>query len=294
MRRILGGMTAALLILLFAPAIPAHAVSERHEQTSTTSLVQDKSATVACAGNKIVVGVGAYISGGNGGVALTGVVPAAGLGSVTAYANAQANHSTPWSVTVFAVCRYQPNLGTERVAAAAVDGNTATATCTANKVVVSTGFRINGALGGGKYLTGILPSADISSVAVTSNIPATAASPLYTFALCAWPQPQSWQRTRSAGLVTATATKTGLADPPAMQYGWAETFGGGAVITGTGAALIDGFGANAALEGTFAHASRVAGSSLATVGSRSVGLDSGEWGVDTYGDWIGAWYAAES
>ena len=118
--------------------------------TAPTS-VASRTVSASCTTGRSVIGVGAFISDGNGEVILDGMQPAADLRSVTASAyEDDSGYAGVWSLTAVAVCAAAPT-GLQRVVATSTSTSTsprsATATCPAGKSAHGAGFELTGALG---------------------------------------------------------------------------------------------------------------------------------------------------
>ena len=288
MRRILGGTLAASLIVITLTT-PAYAASSRHEQTSIVSTDTSKSVSVSCGPTKFLAGMGARVNGGNGMVALTGVVPTTAMTAVTAHAEARVSFTAPWSLTVFAVCIDSPWYVEIVTSPAAPGSSVATATCPAPKVVFSGGFLLPQPTGGG-YLTGLVPSVGLSSVTVTAGGTVSSQPGPIAVALCG--MYAGWARTSGTSSIDTAASKSAFAGLP-VGADPRDTYivGAGARIIGEGA-LIDAFTPLAGFDGAMAHAARIAGGQLAKSGPAAAVTESGDWGVACYGNAIGAWYGA--
>jgi hypothetical protein len=272
MRILTGGVLAAFVIVLVTPGL-AQASSGYNEQGSAFDSSPDKSATVTCPAGTKAIGSGGWIHLGNGGVALTGIVPSPDLTSVTAYGRARASHSGAWSVKAIALC--DDGLDPERASGGGL--GTATATCPASKILYSTGYRVISPAGE-QYVDEVVPSAGLTNV----QAHASGGAFVVAFGICALPM-NNFARTRAP--VDPGADATAGKPVVAVDFGsW--VFGAGVKATGW---MVDGLGPNSTLDGGRARAWPVE-PGLPTKGARVAALDFGDGGMDVYGLCIGSWY----
>jgi hypothetical protein len=275
MRILTGGILAAFVIVLVTPGL-AHAANGYHEATSAYDATPDKSATVSCPAGKKAIGSGGWVKDGNGGVALTGIVPAADLTAVTAFGRARPLHAGQWSVTAMVICTdgSDPEL---------VFGSGVTPDCPSNKVLTSAGYRLL-SLTGEQYVDEVVPSRTLTNVQVHVG---GGVAPVLAFGICALAQANA-ARTLANAEPGPAASKDIVAGKPQMSYDFGSwVFGGGVKATG---AMVDGLAPNATLDGARARAWRIQ-PTLVTKSARMTLAASDDWDMSVYSLCIGSWYS---
>ncbi|HEX8626845.1 MAG TPA: hypothetical protein VF755_01580 [Catenuloplanes sp.] len=205
--RLAVGTATTVIAVVGALVLPTPAYAAyRQRAESPRDTTASKTATAACLGGEVLIGAGGRINDGQGGVALTAVVPA--QNSVTVRGDALAGHHGTWSVIAVAVCQ-SASIGAAGVVSGQL-GSPSTATCADGARLRGTGF----ALPPGAVLTSLLPSLNDASVTVrTPAIPVGAAPPV-AYAICVRQLPVShrlrdYQRSSP---VDAAAAQTVAAD----------------------------------------------------------------------------------
>ncbi len=142
-------LTLAAAMLL--PASPASAAIPGLQRLVTTSPSNStgnpKAASATCPAGKNVIGLGGYVTGGNGQVVLTELLPDAMSAKVRAVAYEDASgYDGDWSVTAVAVCA-DPPPGLQRVSTQSPGDSDAkewNVTCPNGKKILGLGGRLNG------------------------------------------------------------------------------------------------------------------------------------------------------
>ena len=243
MRILTGGILAAFVMVLVMPG-PAQAASAYHEQSSAYDSSTAKSATATCPTGEKAIGSGGWIKDGNGHVALTGIVPAPDLSSVTAVGRAMPGQVGSWSVNAVAICGV--GLDPERVMD--TGAATATAACPAGKIVSSTGYAVL-APAGGAYVDEVIPSNWMSFVEV-HGVNAVA---VVAYGICVEPMARA-ERTTVGSEPGSADSKDVTAGKPAMLQDFGSwIFGGGVKATG---AMVDALVPSPTLDSARARAWR--------------------------------------
>jgi hypothetical protein len=106
---------AAFGLMPMTPAAAAIAGLQRVESTSPVNSVFPKVASASCLPGKKVIGMGGYVTNGNGEVVLNEIIPDAALGRVRATAwEDETGYAGNWSITAIAMCA-DPLPGLQRV-----------------------------------------------------------------------------------------------------------------------------------------------------------------------------------
>jgi hypothetical protein len=125
-------------------ATPAHASSWRIFHSSPSNADPVKAARVTCPEDSVpYAGGGAvdYGEAGNGGAALTAIVPDLAARAVVVTATAPAGQSTDWAVVAFAICS---TFNLDPKVVVRTGSGTATASCPGDKALFGAGFRVAG------------------------------------------------------------------------------------------------------------------------------------------------------
>lgn len=250
------------------PASPAAAAIPGLQRVVTTSPLNSvgnpKVASAACPAGKNVIGTGGYVTGGNGQVVLTEILPDTQLTKVRAVAYEDATgYGGNWSVTAVAVCANPPS-GLQRVATQSAtnsDDKDLTASCPNAKRTLGLGARLNG-FEGRVFLNALQPFAQVSGhlyasedkAGLSGNWSAT------LVLMCADPVP---------GLTSITNWSTGGSSSPksvavACPAGTVAISAGGMISAGIGDygqhhVLIDRLDVSAALDHGTAGAAEAEG-----------------------------------
>ncbi|GAB3400363.1 hypothetical protein GCM10027569_03980 [Flindersiella endophytica] len=194
-----------------------------------------KFATATCPAGKVLVGTGYRVDFATGEVVVDDLLPNGSTTTaptaVTVGAYEEDPVGTPWQVLAFAVCA-NPVSGLVRIPATSVsnssDFDNATAACPAGKVMLGTGYELNGALGE-VVVDDFRPNGSTTTAPTAVTVGAYEADPNFpgnwtitAYAICAFPVP---------GLVRVPETS-----PSGSENSKDETAvcPAGKVLTGTG------------------------------------------------------------
>ena len=118
-----------------------------YSHTSSYDGSTNKSTSVECGTNQVVLGTGYELSGAHGDALVTSVTPSQTKVTVEASAVDLSSSMSGWSVTAFAVCAADPG-GRSQVSQTTTSGSGYTqmgnVTCPAGKEAFGTGFALNG------------------------------------------------------------------------------------------------------------------------------------------------------
>jgi hypothetical protein len=167
-----GRAVVAALVVIGAAAFGPALGSARPAAAATGTV---RTAVADCPLGQVMLGAGGRIVDGHGAVVLSAVVPDQALGSVTVRGEARPGYAGDWMVRATAVCAEVPSGVDVRLVPSGVQPGVAT--CPAGTRVTGTGFR----LPPGGYLTGLVPSADLTRVTVGSG--GSASDPV-AYAIC--------------------------------------------------------------------------------------------------------------
>jgi hypothetical protein len=187
------------------PTTPALAGGSPHRFDATTGPDAEsaKTATAECPPGLFVFGVGARVTGGEGGVVITAIVPDASMGSVTAAATARDWFDGVWSLTAFAVCDVA-YAGVGRVSETTYGETSASATCPGHTRLTGAGFRWDGSVETrGVREVALGPGLLTARVGLGG---ATGPTSLTTYAICRW---YSWQDGPAGAVVNNPGTLDG-------------------------------------------------------------------------------------
>lgn len=195
MKRRISGVLGALLLcgaLLVVTAGLASAAVPGLQRTAvpvTSFSISPTSAEASCPPGKRVIGTGARISGGQGEVIITGIIPNATLTSVTVTGHEDANgFSGNWTVTAIAICA-DPLPGLVR--AVGIQGpnrdspKLLNVQCPDGKKAIGTGAATSGALGRARLESMIAGADDSSARAFQQQGDTIGEWSLTTYAICA-------------------------------------------------------------------------------------------------------------
>ena len=184
---VIAGLAAGALAIPAAEvatgtATAAHATSWRTARSSPTNAEPVKAARVTCPEDSVpYAGGGAvdYGPAGNGGAALTAIVPDLAARSVVVTATAPPGQSADWAVVAFAICSTA-----EQPAVVVRSGaGTATAVCPHDQALFGAGFRVAGDPAVG-HVTGIDLNPEVTGVRVTAGGPGGATAEVTAIAVC--------------------------------------------------------------------------------------------------------------
>jgi hypothetical protein len=162
-------------------ATPAHASSWRIFHSSPSNADPVKAARVTCPEDSVpYAGGGAvdYGEAGNGGAALTAIVPDLAARAVVVTATAPAGQSTDWAVVAFAICS---TFNLDPKVVVRTGSGTATASCPGDKALFGAGFRVAGDPSD-SHVTGIDLNPDVTRV--TAGGPSAASAEVTAIAVC--------------------------------------------------------------------------------------------------------------
>jgi hypothetical protein len=235
---VVAGLVAGALVVPAAEvatgtATAAHASSWRTGRSSPSNAEPVKAVRVTCPDDSVpYAGGGAVVYGqaGNGGAALTSIVPVPGAGAVVVTATAPAGQTADWALVGFAICS---TFNLDPVVVVRTGPGTATAACDDGMALFGAGFHVAGDPATG-HVTGIDLNPDVTAVRVTAGGPGAADAEVAAIAVCL-----------PAGLPTrlVQARNDGAGWPKLVsrQDNDAELkpYATGATVTGPGAATLD-------------------------------------------------------
>jgi hypothetical protein len=164
-------------------ATPAHASSWRTARSGPSNAEPVKAVAVNCPDGSVpYAGGGAvdYRQAGNGGAALTAIVPNLATNSVVVTATAPAGQTANWALVAFAICSTF-DLDPEVVVHTGL--GTAAATCDDDMALFGAGFRVGGDPSV-SHVTGIDLNPDVTGVLVTAGGPGGATANVTAIAVC--------------------------------------------------------------------------------------------------------------
>lgn len=286
------GVSATVVGVVAGVATPAHATGgwfTRYEVTSAFDTTSPKSVVAGCPEGELVHSTGGRVNGADGGVALTEIVPNAGLTSVTAEGKARPGHVGAWSVTAFAVCNDPIIERTDpvRVTSGPVVGSTAAASCTNGRQLTGVGFDV---VSEPSFVHKVQPNSDLTRVDV-----AAAGTGIFVgvraFGICAYhPEEVPFLLQGSAGPndnPTQTAVTPDVGAQPWLKQSVFVL--GGRVSGGPGNVMLDGLVPQNNL--TAARASAAVVSPLPWLGLPRQLVETASAGVDTDDDYSTIVYA---
>jgi hypothetical protein len=278
---------SVLAACLIVPAAPALADVEplREEDTSAFNSQAGKFARAECPGNQVVIGIGGRINGGNGGVAMTGIVPDASLSAVTVFGRELPGHDQPWSVTAVAICHTVLDRGlVERISSLVPGQYLAQAECPNNKMLYSVGFHMPQP-DGDEFLRAAVPSPDLRVVTVQADGPGVDPGSLIAYGICAPPMVDEAVTRADPTAFDSSSPKEAFAGPPEdlnLNLGsW--MFGAGAAVKGARGILIDALTPMPGLDRAFKAA-------FPGVAARVLLDGEDDWELEVSGDYVGEWY----
>jgi hypothetical protein len=275
---------AACLTLPAAPASAAYPEDpDRIEGTSPLNSWPLKFAQAQCPPGQVVIGMGGQVNFGNGGVALTGIVPDEDLSTVTAWGRELPGHDKDWSVTAVALC-HQPGTDAPKRISSEPEQYLAQARCPFGKILYSIGYHIQ-APGGGEFIREATSSDDFRDVTVRADGPAVDPENLVAYGICAPPLRMRDLTRSEPGGFDSSSPKEAIAGLPESYHfslgSW--MFGAGAAVRGASGVLIDALVPTSGLDGAYARAYK------ASPGVAAV-EDGGDWELQAYGNYVGEWY----
>lgn len=189
---------------MLLPASPASAAIPGLQRLVTTSPSNStgnpKAASATCPAGKNVIGLGGYVTGGNGQVVLTELLPDAMSAKVRAVAYEDASgYDGDWSVTAVAVCA-DPPPGLQRVSTQSPGDSDAkewTVTCPNGKKILGLGGRLNG-FEGRILLDALQPFGGVSGQLHASEDAAGLSGNWSVTAVAMCADPGTWSRSRNA------------------------------------------------------------------------------------------------
>lgn len=303
MKRILWVRGAAVAVLGALPVVvlpsPASATvgpAQRYSETSEINTDLTKSVAVECPTHTVALGAGGRIDTSDGRVQLTGIVPAADLRSVRVYGRARDGHSTPWSLTAFAVCEPDGDDSHPRVEVAVDDDGVAVAGCDADEFVYATGFRFVGT--GTTRLRQVVP--DPATGTVTVQVTGIGTADVTAYAVCGDQRGDSGRgqfRCEESGSASGSSLQV-----VAVCQDWgdpgANVFGAGGRVTGDHRMFLDAIVPGVGLLEARARATR------APLGAVVVEIPGGahpgprlaqpddDYEVTAHGEYVGTWYGS--
>lgn len=227
-----GALAIPAVEVVTGTATPAHATSWRTARSSAFNADPVKAAGVVCPVGSVPYAAGGavdYGQAGNGGVALTAVVPDVAGRGVVVTASAPPGQTGDWAVIAFVICSTQgvPDLVVR------TGLGSAAAVCPHGEALFGAGFRVAGDPAVG-HVVGVDLNPDVTGVQVTAGGPGAAQAEVTAIAVC-----------QTAGL------ETRLTHAQNDDAGWPKLvtrhdndellkpYATGAVVTGPEAATLD-------------------------------------------------------
>lgn len=285
-------MRIFVAIMVFAacfalPAAPASAVTfeapDRIENSSPPDTTPVKFARARCPQGEVVIGMGGQINGGNGRVAMTGIVPDQALTMVTVGGRALPGQDIEWSVTAVAVC-HRPTIPAPLRVSSEPGQYLARIGCPSPMILYSIGYQIQ--LAGGGFLREATFSDDVREATVRAGGSGVDPGGLVAYGICAPPLTKHVITHAEPAAFDSTSTKEATAGKPEIfefDHGsW--MFGAGAAVKGAAGVLIDALTPTSGLDGAYARAYK------ATTSAASLMDGDDDWELQVDGDYVGEWY----
>lgn len=185
---VIAGLAAGVLAVPTAEvatgtATAAHASSWRIARSSPANAEPAKAVAVTCPEDSVpYAGGGAVVYGpaGNGGAALTAIVPDVAARAVVVAATAPPGQTADWAVVAYAICS---TFDLDPQVVVRTGPGTATAPCPGDKALYGAGFHVAGDPAAG-HVTGIDLNPDVTAVRVTAGGPGAATADVTAIAVC--------------------------------------------------------------------------------------------------------------